>query len=280
MAITSEIAKKSGLTTEPVAIVWGNTKPKDALEIRPGTWACLMWYYAKAALDGKVTALSRNAFGCSGGAMGIGFGRPFEKHSSGNEENFCCFLSNGREGSKDTDAYDAHLNTISNPHQKEMLEIGERIKKNPSIAKEFLTALPFYDVPTEYVLIKPLSSTDPDEMIKSVIFLVNPDQLSVLSILANYHRGQITDGVVVAAGAAGCQAIGVCTYNEEQSDNPRAIVGFTDLMARKSVRRTLGSDKLTFSVPYSLFLEMESNVPGSILESDLWIEIREEAKNP
>ena len=161
-----------------------------------------------------------------------------------------------------------------------MLEKGERIKKNPSIAKEFLNALPFYDVPTEYVLIKPLSSTDPDEMIKSVIFLVNPDQLSVLSILANYHRGQITDGVVVAAGAAGCQAIGVCTFNEEQSDNPRAIVGLTDLMARKSVRRTLGSDKLTFSVPYSLFLEMEANVPGSILESELWIELRDGAKNP
>ena len=73
MAIMSEIAKKSGLTTEPVAIVWSNEKPEDALEIRPGTWACLMWYYAKAALDGKVTALSRTSFGCSGGAMGIGF---------------------------------------------------------------------------------------------------------------------------------------------------------------------------------------------------------------
>ena len=30
MAIISEIAKKSGLTTEPVAIVWSNTKPEDA----------------------------------------------------------------------------------------------------------------------------------------------------------------------------------------------------------------------------------------------------------
>jgi|GEM_PF-6338212 len=30
MAIMSEIAKKSGLTTEPVAIVCSNTKPEDA----------------------------------------------------------------------------------------------------------------------------------------------------------------------------------------------------------------------------------------------------------
>ncbi|MFH0966911.1 MAG: DUF169 domain-containing protein, partial [Methanobacteriota archaeon] len=171
MAITSEIAKKAGLKNEPVAIVWSNTKPEDALEIRPGTWACIMWYYAKAVLDGKITALSRSSFGCCGGAMGIGFGHPFETHSSGDEENFCCFLSNGREGSTDTEAYDARLETLSNPHQKEMLRDGERIKKNPSVAQEFVNALPFYDVPTEYVLFKPLSLTEPDEMIKSVIFL-------------------------------------------------------------------------------------------------------------
>ena len=39
MAITSEITKKAGLKNEPVAIVWNNTKPEHALEIRPGTWA-------------------------------------------------------------------------------------------------------------------------------------------------------------------------------------------------------------------------------------------------
>nr|WP_319540431.1 DUF169 domain-containing protein [uncultured Methanospirillum sp.] len=275
MVISSEIAKKAGIQTEPVAIVWSNTKPEHALEIRPGTWACLMWYYAKAVLDGKITALSRDSFGCCGGAIGIGFGRPFETHSSGNEDNFCCFLSNGRDGCTDIEAFDARLDTISNPHQKEMLKEGERIKKNPGVAKEFLNALPHYDVPTKYVLFKPFSLTQPDEMIKSVIFLANPDQISVLSILANYPRGQIIDRVVVAAGASGCQAFGVCTYNEELSENPRAIVGLTDLMARKAVRRTLGSDKFTFSVPYSLFLEMEANVPGSILDSELWIEIRD-----
>lgn len=275
MGITSEIAKKAGLPHEPVAIVWSNIKPEHALEIRPGTWACVMWYYAKAVLDGKITALSKQTYGCCGAAMGIGFGRPFEMHSSGNEENFCCFLSNGREGCTDVNAYDARIATLSNPHQKEMLRDGERIKKDPLVAQEFLNALPDYDVPTEYVLFKPLSLTEPDELIKSVIFLANPDQISVLSILANYHRGQITDGVTVAAGASGCQAFGVCTYDEEKSDNPRAIVGLTDLTARKAVRKTLGSDKFTFSVPYSLFLDMEANANGSILDSALWKEIRD-----
>jgi len=275
MGIRSEVAKKAGIQTEPVAIVWSNTKPEYALEIRPGIWACLMWYYAKAVLDGKITALSRNSFGCCGGAMGIGFGRPFEKHSSGNEENFCCFLSNGREGCTDIHAYDARLETLTNPHQKELLKEGERIKKNPSVAKKFLEALPVYDIPAEYVLFKPLSLTEPDEMIKSIIFLANPDQISVLSILANYPRGQITNGVVVAAGASGCQAFGVCTYDEEKNEDPKAIIGMTDLMARKAVRKRLGSDKFTFSVPYKLFLEMEENATGSILDSKLWIELRD-----
>ena len=102
--------------------------------------------------------------------------------------------------------------------RKRCSEMERGSRKNPSVAQEFVHALPFYDVPTEYVLFKPLSLTEPDEMIKSVIFLANPDQISVLSIMANYHRGQITDGVVVAAGASGCQAFGVCTYNEEKSE--------------------------------------------------------------
>lgn len=62
--------------------------------------------------------------------------------------------------------------------------------------------------------------------------------------------------------------------SEDQSDHPRAVVGLTDLSARKAVRTTLGKDVLTFSVPLALYLEMEQNVSGSFLELDLWKELR------
>lgn len=67
--------------------------------------------------------------------------------------------------------------------------------------------------------------------------------------------------------------MGVCTYAESGSENPRAVIGLTDIMAREAVRKQLGKDKLTFSVPFSLYREMEANVPGSFLEKDEWKEL-------
>jgi len=44
-------------------------------------------------------------------------------------------------------------------------------------------------------------------------------------------------------------------------------------MAREVVRKQLGKDQLSFSVPYCLYREMEENVPGSFLETDEWKEL-------
>ena len=44
----------------------------------------------------------------------------------------------------------------------------------------------------------------------------------------------------------------------------------TDISARRTVRGILGKDIITLAVPYSIFVDMESNVKGSFLERDLW----------
>jgi len=67
--------------------------------------------------------------------------------------------------------------------------------------------------------------------------------------------------------------MGVCTYAESGSENPRAIIGLTDIMARETLRKQPVKDKLTCSVPYSLYREMEANVPGSSLKKDEWTEL-------
>lgn len=56
-------------------------------------------------------------------------------------------------------------------------------------------------------------------------------------------------------------------------ENPRGIGGLLDISARKTVQRSLGSDKLTFSMPYRLFLEMVANIPGSFPEKAPWLDI-------
>lgn len=273
--MTSIIARGVGLETEPVALIWSDTKPEGALQLRKDAWGCVMWLYAKVAHDVRTAVFSRETFGCAGGAVGLGFGRPFDRHSTRIEENFCCFLSNGIEGAKDRTEYAALAEKVVNPNQKKMLLEGERLMKNPEVVRRFLECLPMYDVPTKYVVMKPLSLVQENETIQTVTFLANADQISALSILANYNAGTITDRVVVAAGAAGCQALGVCTYRESGRADPRAVIGLTDIAARRMTRKLLGKDKLTFSVPFELYCEMEKNVSGSFLELDEWRELRD-----
>jgi len=273
MTRKSAIAKAAGFTTEPVAIVWTDTKPEGALEFKPGVWGCVMWMYARVAKDQKTAVFTRETIGCIGAALGLGFGRPFERHAAKTEEGFCSFLSNGIEGAEDKAAYTAIAESGRDERNRKVLAEGERLMKDPSVVKTFLKALPEYDIREQYIVMKPLAQVRDDETVKSVIFLADADQISALSILANYETGTIKERVTIAAGASGCQAIGACTYAEGEGSHPRAVIGLTDITARRNVRKMLGKDKLTFSVPYSMFLEMEKNVPGSFLESDDWKEL-------
>lgn len=275
MVPPSEIARAAGIKTHPVAIVWTDKKPEKALEFKPGTWGCVMWFFAKVAKEGKTAVFSRETTTCAGGCMGLGFGRPFDKHAARNEDGFCSFLSNGIEGAADKKVYQAIIDQSFDDHHKKMLTEGERFLKNPPVVKKWLKNLPVYDAKDRYIVMKPVTQADANEEIKSIVFIVNADQLAALSTLANFATGNVMNGIFVAASAAGCQAMGVCTYAEGDSDSPRAVVGLTDLSARKAVRPTLGKDVLTFSVPFTLYQEMEQNVKDSCLELDLWKELRD-----
>lgn len=271
----SEIARAAGITTNPVAIIWTDKKPEHALELKAGTWGCVMWLFASVAREGKPAAFTRDTTTCAGWAMGLGFGRPMEKHAARSEEGFCSFLSNGITGTKDRRGYEAIIAKAPDARHRMMLTEGERFFKNPEIVQVFLANLPIYRARDPYIVMKPVHEVGEDEDVKSIVFVVTATQLAALSLLANYGTGNIRNGVIVAAGASGCQAMGVCTYAESQSEAPRAVVGLTDLSARRAVLSTLGKDVLTFSVPFSLYQEMERNVPRSFLELDLWKELKD-----
>ncbi|MFA4876801.1 MAG: DUF169 domain-containing protein [Methanoregula sp.] len=273
----SRIAKAAGITKNPVAIVWTDKKPEKALEFKQGVWSCVMWLFAKVAKEGRTAVFSRDTTTCAGGAMGLGFGRPFDRHASRTEEGFCSFLSNGVEGATDKTTYNAIIDQSFDDRHKKMLTEGERFFKHPAIVRNFLANLPVYDAKDGFIVMKPVDEVKDGEDVRSIVFVANADQIAALSTLANYGTGNIREGIFVAAGAAGCQAMGVCTYAEDKTDHPRAVVGLTDLSARWAVRTTLGKDVLTFSVPFTLYQEMEKNVAGSFLELDLWKEIRDSA---
>ncbi len=235
----SLIAEKLKLKNSPVAIVFTDTKPENALQFRGDAWGCVVAMFS-AASRGKTAVFDRASTGCPGGVTGLCFGSAFEKIPGGAEY----FLSTGRgEGFPEGEAY----------------------IKTPELARDFIEHCPVIDIEYEFVVFKPLSAVNPEtEKPALVSFLVNPDQLTGLFVLANYGR-RGNENVAVPFGA-GCHTIVLLPYRESLKEHPRAIIGLMDVSARPFVDPEL----LSFTVPWSMFLEMEENVPGSFFEKDPW----------
>ena len=254
----SKMAEAIGFKNTPVAILFSDNKPEDALQFIEGRWGCAISMLGAAA-KGKIAVFDRKTYGCLGGGSGIGFGNPYVNFPGGIEY----FLSTGN---KEFCQSEVGKRVVSN---MPALSHGEAYKKSPEIAKTFIDGLPYFDVPTEYVVFKPLDQVLPEEKPEVIVFLANPDQLSALVVLAAFDRTG-GDSVITPFGA-GCHSICIIPLNEGKSENPRGVIGLFDISARKQV----GKDILSFSVPYKMYLEMEANVDESFLNRDVWLKVKE-----
>ena len=263
----SKIASSFKLSWEPVAILWTDEKPKGVLQFKPGKHSCVMYPFAQVAKRGKTAVFDRDTCSCFGGATGLGFGAQYE-NSPGGVEMFACFLSKGIEVSKDPGKYAEIVNRMP-PERRDIFLKGERFQPSPEKTLRFVETLPVTEIPAKYVVFKPLREVREGEVIKGVVFTVNALQFSGLATLAGAVR-DTSEAVFTPAGAAACQQMGIYLYREEESEKPRAILGFTDLAARKHIRKIMGDDMLTFAVPYRLFLEMEAEVENGLFDSPSW----------
>ena len=233
----SRLVKELSLHYEPVAVLLSNGKPEGALQGKEGQWSCTIPLFIAAA-RGKTSVFERKTTECAGGKAGLGFGQ-FPNYPGGIEY----FLSVGKKG----------------------LFEGEGYKKNPELGEDFVRCLPITDIPYQYVIFKPLSQIDiTKEVPELIVFYVNNDQLSALTVLANYDRPGNEN--VMIPFSSGCQSIFLIPYAESQKENPRAVVGLTDITVRPMVE----ADMLSFSVPYKMFLDMEESIEESFLNKNLW----------
>lgn len=224
----------------PVGIYLSNEKPDGAFQFEPKTRGCAVSLLVSAA-QGKIAVADSETTGCPGGKIGLGFSDDYSRTPGGIEY----FLSTGYgEGYPE----------------------GEGYKKTPELAKAFVQQLPKTVIDKKYVVFRPL--TEAEEPPLMVCFLVNPDQLSALIVLANY--GKATSDNVRAPFSAGCHSFFLLPLAECNMPEPKAVLGLTDITARK----LLDADRLSFTVPWSLFLEMEANVPSSFLDKHDWQEIK------
>jgi len=268
--MNSKIAEAIKLSTEPVAICWSETVPEDAIMFNKKTWGCSMWLMSAAA-KGMISAVTRENFGCFGGAVGAGFGENI-KNFPGGVSCFCHFLSSGNKGNPQGEAVAEQMKGKADEKFVEQFMEGERYIKDPEGVEEYLGNLPLIDIEYDYVLYKPLSqvNVEKEEPI-SVLYFCDPDQFSAIGVLANYtYPGNEN---VYFPFAAGCQAIGICSYAEGLKDNPRAVAGPMDLSARLYLRNQFDEHIMTMSLPWDMFTEMEKNVEESFLSRPVWKEL-------
>ena len=262
----SRIAKAIETKHPPIALLWADEKPAGAMQFQEGKWGCVMWLAASAA-KGKPAACDAATFGCIGGGVGMGFGERY-KSFAGSEEGFCHFLSSGIEGWAEGPAVAEAVKPFLGREEYDNFVHGERYTKSPDETKAFVDNLPFFEVPTRCVVFKPLADVGDDERPQTVVFVVDPDRLAGLVVLANCGREGNEN--VIMPWAAGCQSIGIFAYREASSQPPRAVVGITDPSARLYLAKQLGRGLMTFAAPFAMFEEMEANVHGSFLEADTW----------
>jgi len=246
----SKLVTALRLASSPVAVFLTNDKPVEALRFREGAWGCVAASMV-AVSKGRTAVFDRRTFGCPGGGTGLGFGNQYEQCGFAIE----ALLSTGSR------------ETAARLQRRSRMAEGERFFKSPAVVRRWLNSVPFTEVPSEYVVMKPLEDVAEGEKPALVVFLVNPDQLSALVVMSDYEHG--TGDSVVARFGGACQSI-LFGYAEARRDRPRGVIGFFDIAQRARVDR----DLLSFTAPYSLFLEMEANVEGSFLEMEDWLELQ------
>ncbi len=249
--MNSKLVDALRLATSPVAIILADTKPEGALQFKKGRWGCV-GSTMLAVSRGRTAVFDRESFGCPGGGVGLGFGNQYEQ---------CNF------------AIDALLSTgdaapAEHARRSSRMGEGERFFKTPELVRTWLASMPITDVPTEYVVMKPFDQLTAEDEVSLLVFFVNADQLSALTVMTDYPRGS-GESVIARFGGA-CQSI-IFGYDEAQRENPRGIIGFFDIAQRSHV----GKDTLSFTVPWALFREMEANVAGSFLEMEDWRKLQE-----
>jgi uncharacterized protein (DUF169 family) len=261
------IEQALGLKYPPLAIFYAQQLPGAA---KLSKTMCAMFLVAQAA-KGETVVLGPRTCACPGAASGFGLEPMSARHFPGGHECFTRFLSIGNKGWAPGEAVIRQLQESGAP--KIMLEEfteGEGFFKTPELVDEWMQSLPGQQQKAEgpYVIIKPLRDVAPTEQTKVVSFLVNPQQLSALVVLANFARPG-TDNVRIPFGP-GCAGFGLYAFAETARENPKAIVGLTDISARFYLRQSLGPDLLSFTMPLNLYEEMEANAPQSFLTRLVW----------
>ena len=251
----------------PVAVVWTNTIPDDALQFKKGKFGCILYLFAEASRRGKIAGGNRESIACMGGRAALGLGVGFDT-SDELLDRYAALFSKGVKSASNLEAYRARMEAT--PKSWHFLyEYGERRHCNVELAKEWiLNGLPRYNIQYEYVIFKPLRRTAPNENVRAVIFPVTPVELAGLVTLAGSVMPG-TDPVQVPQGAD-CNSIAAFAYAQGDLPAPRAVLGMLGVDGREVMCKRFRDDALTLTLPAPLFKRMEQEASDCIFQTPSW----------
>ncbi|MDR1608437.1 MAG: DUF169 domain-containing protein [Deltaproteobacteria bacterium] len=236
-----------------------------------GGWGCAMALLGQA-FQGRTVAFSSETCRCPGATSGLGL-KPSSFPFPGGELGTLRLLSCGNQGFPEGQKAISELAAgRASPELIEEFSQGEGFKASPELTIATFRTSPRIDPYPGYLEAKPLS--DYDEPPEAVIFLVNALGLSALTILTNFARASWDN--VILPFASGCASVALYPLSQIKEAQPKATVGLTDISARLTLKPLLGHNFISWSAPYSLFLEMEENVPKSFLSRRAWSRLTRE----
>lgn len=228
----TNLLKIAGITTPLIGFydVPDTTPFAPLVKPAPGKRACIFAFY-RQWLEGKTLHITEDNSGCGGCGYWI-FG---QEHRS--REDFVKFLVD-QEGLKASYELMNRWIDYHKPYKRE----------HPDL------------------LLGPLKE-DQYEYLKTITFLVNPDQLSLLMLGANYHNAPGENLPVVAPFGSGCMELLPLFENLQI---PQAVIGATDI----AMREHLPPDILALTVTKPLFELLCRLDEKSFLHKPFWKRLR------
>lgn len=201
-------------------------------------WRCLVCELS-AVRKGEQSYYETDNLGCPGASRYLGYSEKMRP-------NFEYFLSCGIPGKME----------------------GERYKISPEVVRDMLQHQKTLPAKGKKIIFKRWDKLNENDHPEAVIFFAQGEVLSGLFTLSNFDR---TDQYgVVAPFAAGCGSIVHYPYFENQSDDPKAVLGMFDPSARPCVP----DNALSFSVPMKKFAKMIGYMEESFLVTDTWTRVQ------
>lgn len=136
----------------------------------------------------------------------------------------------------------------------DFLANDEGLKANEEIMGLWFDHAKIYEPENENIFIGPLKNEMYDYL-RTITFFVNPDQLSVMALAANYFAKPTDPNPVIAQFGSGCMEM---LNIIEKEEFPQAIIGSTDL----AMRQNLPPHIIAFTVNklmYENFCQLDAN---------------------